>query len=238
MYRLLLTVSFTFAVYRTWVILDGLTEQYQINPQFQLWIQLAKSLQFLPPEFVIPVWQRLLRYPGPILRLQNAHVGPLIQRFIQYFEFFWLRQVDNWNHFANDGPRNTNIAEAWHSKLNRSFGHPHPALHVFLSWFQLEHYSQQRRIRQLRSGQPARAPDATYARLHQQILAAKANLQQDRSGWRTNHQPLGTPPRGTPCESVCRTPPGGTPCESVWGTPPRGAPCESVCRTPARGYHM
>ncbi len=111
-------------------------------------------------------------------KAESAIIHPQILRFVQYFEFFWLHQVNNWNHFENDGPRNTNIAEAWHSKLNRSFGHPHPALQVFLCWLQREHYSQQKRIRQLQSGQPAKAPNATYAPLHEQIQTAKANLQQ------------------------------------------------------------
>ncbi len=53
------------------------------------------------------------------------------------FGFFWVYQVNNWNHFGNNGPLNTNIAGARHSKLNHSFGHPHPALHVFLSWFRI-----------------------------------------------------------------------------------------------------
>ncbi len=59
-----------------------------------VWIGLlVKSLQLLPPDYVIPVWERLVHYPGPILPLQNGKIHPLILRFVQYL-FFWPRQVN------------------------------------------------------------------------------------------------------------------------------------------------
>ncbi len=62
---------------------DGLRNEYQNNAEFAVWIGLVKSLQLLPPDYVIPVWERLLRYPGPILPLQNGNIHPLILRFMQ-----------------------------------------------------------------------------------------------------------------------------------------------------------
>ncbi len=101
-----------------------------------------------------PTWTRLLLYPGPTLLIHRLAVHPLIVRFVQYFQNYWMQDVKAWNHHHNDGPRNTNIAEVLHSKLNRSFGHPHSAPHTFLKWFQKEHYSQQQRIWQLQHGLP------------------------------------------------------------------------------------
>ena len=59
-----------------------------------------------------------------------------------------------WNHFENvwsqtahllgkPGPRTTNHAEGWHSKINHEFGHPHPSLSTFLDWIQKSHHSHQ-----------------------------------------------------------------------------------------------
>ncbi len=67
------------------------------------------------------------------------------------------------------------------TKLNRSFVHPHPALHVFLSWFQQEHYSQQRRI-----GQLQRAANVPYLASR---LVASISVGCQHLGWLQN-QPL------------------------------------------------
>ncbi len=121
----------------------------------------------------------MIRYNG-----QNA-----VSQHVHYIEvwLYWMWDVEAWNHHHNDGLRNTHVAEAWHSELNRSFGHRHPALLTFLKWIQKEHYSQQKRIRQLQQGLPAaRSGLRSSAQWHfagKEYFPTKTSLGGCSDGW-------------------------------------------------------
>ncbi len=64
---------------------------------------------------------------------ENLKEDELIVNFPDRFQID--RQL-RWNHWSNNTHRTNNIPEAFHSKVKRSFGHPHSSLHHFLHFIQ------------------------------------------------------------------------------------------------------
>lgn len=79
------------------------------------------------------------------------------------------------------GPRTTNQAEGWHSKLNHDFGSPHPCLSRFLDWLQRSHNLVQVRIRGLNANVFVPQPrDIRYAQIDTNLRNAKDHFSQRR----------------------------------------------------------
>ncbi len=124
------------------------------------WLQKIMSMSHLPANEVPVVWEVLQHPPSNIgRRLQEK-----LRQFSTYVDRNWIKSTCGfppalWTHFDHDGPRTTNVAEGYHSRLAKHFGMVKPGYRNFLHWLQGDHDRIQIRMEQLFDGaEPEKRP--------------------------------------------------------------------------------
>ncbi len=87
---------------------------------------------------------------------------------------FLLRNI--WNHHSNAEARTNNIAESFHSKLNRLAGRPHLNIFSLICVMQTIQRETEIEIASLRNGEPARRRPLKYRKLDAKIIRLKELL--------------------------------------------------------------
>lgn len=105
----------------------GFVIAHNQNKDVKRWIRRLMSLPFLPIDVVDVGFVEVQRAaPSPIPGLLSTDQ---ISAFYNYMIKTWMHPVKPmysktvWNQFNNEGPRTTNNAEGWHSKLNKKAKH-------------------------------------------------------------------------------------------------------------------
>lgn len=137
-----------------------------------------KALAMLPPVLIRPAFEVVVGMPPD---QQNPNAYDNLLAFRQYFRTTWLdgRYSTNvWCHWDNTGPRTTNHAEGYHSRLNRTdLRDNNLAMKNFLHLLQPMHNRDCIRVRQLRQfAVPSTPRHPTYVALDARIETAKQNL--------------------------------------------------------------
>lgn len=134
------------------------------------------GMVFLPVEEVSRTWEFLQHPPlvsDPVLRAQLQALGTYFQRTWLSGTFF---EPELWNHFANSGPRTTNLAEGYNNKLRVHFKITKPSFETFMNWLQGEHAIIQIRTSQLLEGAVPKPRKKVYVEVDASIEASKVDF--------------------------------------------------------------
>lgn len=147
----------------------GLAVRYTEDDNLKRLVRRAAVLPLVPSADVEDVWFSALE--------ENNDNTPEVTRFTDYVTETWVEgRRQGWNHFDNDGPRTTNNAESWHSKINRLCTSPHPNVYTLLRTLQKIQATNEARIIQLRVGGKQRPKERKYRLLESRLCRLKERL--------------------------------------------------------------
>jgi len=152
----------------------GIAVRYTEDENLKRLVRRAAVLPLVPPANVEDVWFNALE--------ENNDNSPEVTRFTDYVTETWVEgRHQGWNHFDNNGPRTTNNAEGWHSKLNRLCKSAHPNIYSLLRLLQRIQASNEARQIQLRAGGKQRPRDRKYRQLDARLCRLKERLTDGQS---------------------------------------------------------
>lgn len=158
----------------------GMASAYIKHDEVRLWINRMRALAFLPldenfDEGYLTIQETA---PSPIL---DDLTEDQITKFHNYMVNTWVDDIDAlfdrklWNQYSNIGPRTTNNAEGFNSKLNKKAG----KRHAFFPFIDLLHEIQEEmefdKIDILTNGPKPRKPK--YVKIDKAVALAKKIMQ-------------------------------------------------------------
>jgi len=146
----------------------GLAVRYTEDENLKRLVRRASVLPLVPAASVEDVWFNALE--------EYNENSPDVTRFTDYVTETWVEGRRGWNHFDNTGPRTTNNAEGWHSKLNRLCRSAHPNIYSLLRLLQRIQASNEVRLVQLRAGGKQRPRERKYRQLDDRLRLLKQRL--------------------------------------------------------------
>ncbi|XP_077541781.1 uncharacterized protein LOC144153905 [Haemaphysalis longicornis] len=100
-------------------------------------------------------------------------------QLILYFEDTWMQgnfDVQQWNHYQNEGARTNNIKEAWHRKINNLLGKAHPNIYAFVELLKRDEATTRATLMQLANGGQARKRDKKWEKKDKAIRELESRL--------------------------------------------------------------
>ena len=114
------------------------------------WLRCFFGSSLLPAPLIVPFIDDHMRQFQVIASLFAPENRDNANNFREYLKREWLPKIQYWCQDGNNGPRTTNVAEAWHNRIRTySFSHLHPELNRFIHELQIEHNNQRRRLQML-----------------------------------------------------------------------------------------
>ena len=145
----------------------GLQKLYQEVEEFRAFINSFIALAFVPPTFVRVAW-RGLKGEAPAFHNRD--------QFLEYFQDNWIEGIyllRMWNMYSLDGPRTSNNAEGWHSKILKLAGKAHPNIYEVVDVFKAEQTATEVSLLQLAAGGLPVRRRRKYRRHEKRLLTIK-----------------------------------------------------------------
>jgi len=147
----------------------GLATRYCDDDNLKRLVRRAAALPLVPPDQIEDVWFNALE--------ENMDFSAEVTRFTDYVTETWVeRDRRTWNHFSNDGPRTTNNAEGWHSKVNKICQRAHPNIYAMVRLLQKIQSTNEAKIIQLLAGGRQRPKSVKYRQLDERLQTLKDRL--------------------------------------------------------------
>lgn len=154
----------------------GLATRYEQEDDIKKLVRRAGVLPLVPVNQVEDVWLNALE--------ENEDQGPEVTRFTDYVTETWVEGLPRreWNHYDNDGPRTTNHAEGWHSKVNKMCQHAHPNIFAAVKLLQSIQATNEAKMLQLSAGGKKRPTKKKYRLLDSRLQQLKDRFQAGQIG--------------------------------------------------------